>query len=177
LHGLIGASGAFTYTRFMVRSNSANDETLFCARLVPYRSLGQQGFRILISLVSLFCFLAGLGFYLAGLWPVVGFLGLDVALIYWAFKASYRSGRAYEEVAVSRKHVSLSKVSPRGRRCDHNFPQFGTRFEVDRHDEIGITKMKLANRQHKVELGSFLNPADKESFAEAFGLALARAKF
>lgn len=160
----------------MSLSETANAELLFTARLTPYRSLGPRGFRILIGLVGLVCFVVGLVFFIAGLWPVMGFLGLDVLMIYWAFKASYKSGRAYEEVEVSREHVALCKVSPGGQKWNHWFPQFGTRFEVDRHDEIGITKMKLANKLEQVEMGAFLNPADKESFAAAFGRALARAK-
>ena len=62
------------------------------------------------------------------------------------------------------------------RRPSHKFPQFGTRFQIDRHDEIGITKMRLMNRKKEIEFGYFLNPADKESFAIAFGRALACAK-
>ncbi len=151
-------------------------ENLFAARLTPYRSLGMDGFRILMGLTGAICLTIGIVFFMAGLWPVLGFMGLDFLLIYWAFKANYRSARAYEEVEVSRQHVLVRKVSPKGKADDHHFPQFGTRFEVDRHDEIGITKMKVANRAREVELGYFLNPADRESFAAAFSNALSRAK-
>ena len=36
-------------------------------------------------------FVAGLVFLIAGAWPVTGVFGLDVALIYWAFRANYRA--------------------------------------------------------------------------------------
>ena len=103
-------------------------------------------------------------------------MGLDIALIYWAFTSNYGSAKAYEDVEVSRSHVLLRKVSPKGTAQDHQFPQFGTRFEVDRHKEIGITKMRLAHRKSSVEFGYFLNPADREDFAIAFQAAMASAK-
>ena len=41
------------------------------------------------------------GVLLAGAWPVIGFFGLDVALIYLAFKLNYRSGRLYETIELT----------------------------------------------------------------------------
>ena len=32
-------------------------------------------------------------FLLAGAWPVFGFFGLDVLLVYWAFRLNYRRAR------------------------------------------------------------------------------------
>ncbi|MEL6503077.1 MAG: DUF2244 domain-containing protein [Pseudomonadota bacterium] len=153
-----------------------NGELVFNARLTPYRSLGTKGFRILMGCIGAICFTIGGVFTYLGFWPIMGFMGLDVLLIYWAFRASYRAANAYEDVEVSRSHVRLRKVSPKGRAEDHAFPQFGTRLEVDRHEEIGITEMRLANRKEAVALGSFLNPLDKESFADALRQALHRAK-
>ncbi len=156
--------------------NITADDLIFNARLTPYRSLGPDGFRILMGAIGLICLIIGVVFFLAGVWPVLGFMGLDFLLIYWAFKSNYRSGRSYEDVEVSRRHVLVRKVSPEGRTKDHRFEQFGTRFEVDRHEEIGITKMRLANRLREVEFGYFLNPLDRESFAAAFSSAMAKAK-
>ncbi len=149
---------------------------LFAARLTPYRSLSNRGFIILMGFVSLICLGVGGYFYLLGAWPVFGFMGLDILLVYGAFKLNYRAARAYEDIHVSRQQVLVRQVSPRGREKQHRYNPFGTRFVVDRHDEIGITDMALKTRDKKLSIGGFLNPEDKESFAEAFGLALARAK-
>ncbi|MGI9365853.1 MAG: DUF2244 domain-containing protein [Rhizobiaceae bacterium] len=160
----------------MARFNTASDKILFSARLTPYRSLSPKGFRILIGAIAVVCLSIGLVFFALGLWPVLGFMGLDVALIYWAFKSNYWSAKAYEDVEVSRSSILLRKVSPRGKAEDHQFPQLGTRFEVDRHDEIGITNMRLTHRKSAVEFGYFLNPPDREDFATAFQAAIANAK-
>lgn len=152
------------------------DDLVFAARLTPYRSLGPTGFRVLIGCIGVICLVVSLVFFLAGVWPVAGFMGLDFLLIYWAFKANYREARGFEDIEVSRSHVLLRRVAPSGRIREHAFPQFGTRLEVNRHDEIGITAMTIVNRLKRVEFGKFLNPDDRESFAMAFGNALRKAK-
>ncbi|HEU4986337.1 MAG TPA: DUF2244 domain-containing protein, partial [Rhizobiaceae bacterium] len=59
---------------------------------------------------------------------------------------------------------------------EHRFNPFWARFSVTRHAEIGITNMAVVARDKSVGVGSFLNPDDRESFATAFGRALATAK-
>ena len=50
------------------------------------------------------------------------------------------------------------------------------RFLVRRHPEFGVTQMSVSGEGRATEIGAFLNPDDRESFAEAFGQALAKAK-
>ncbi|ODA68059.1 hypothetical protein A7A08_01229 [Methyloligella halotolerans] len=71
----------------------AQEESRFRALLTPNRSLGPMGFLVLMCFVSGISFSAGLMFWIMGAWPIMGFFGLDVALIYFAFRASYKAGR------------------------------------------------------------------------------------
>ncbi|MGI9388105.1 MAG: DUF2244 domain-containing protein, partial [Methyloligellaceae bacterium] len=87
----------------------------FDALLRPNRSLSPLGFWIVMGLIGGVSFAAGIAFFLQGAWPVVGFLGLDVALIYWAFKASYRSGRLHEIVRLTDEVLEIHRISPSGR--------------------------------------------------------------
>jgi uncharacterized membrane protein len=150
--------------------------TLFSALLVPHRSLAPLGFNILIGFIITVFAVMGYMFWSIGAWPVLGFCGLDLALIWFAFHVNYRSAKAYEEVEVARTHLRIRQVDPRGRERHHEFNPFWTRFKVDRHDEIGITRMAVSSKGSEVNIGSFLNPDDRESFAEALGHALARAR-
>jgi uncharacterized membrane protein len=152
------------------------DEPFFRALLTPHRSLGRQGFLILMAALVAGWAVTGIIFLSNGAWPVFGFFGLDVLLLYFAFRANYRSARAREEVSVSRTALEVRKVAPSGRAVAHRFNPFWTRFGVSRHSEIGITAMALESRERRVSVGSFLNPNDRESFAKALGGALARAK-
>lgn len=155
--------------------NSA-EEPLFRALLVPHRSLGRRGFVILMGALVAFWMLYGGIFLAMGAWPIFGFFGLDVLAIWLAFRWNYRAARAREEVSVSRTALDIFKVAPSGRCEEHHFNPFWARFEVARHDEIGITDMAVADKARRVPVGAFLNPDDRESFAAAFGRALKTAK-
>lgn len=159
-----------------MEQTKAADEPFFRALLTPHRSLGRTGFRVLMGLVGLLWLATGLMFYAMGAWPVLGFFGLDLALLYFAFRLNYRAGRAHEEVSVSRVALDIRKVAPSGRAEQHRFNPLWARFRVARHDEIGITGMAVEGEGRRVPIGGFLNPDDRESFANAFGRALATAK-
>ncbi len=157
-------------------AQSHADEPIFRALLTPYRSLGPTGFRILMgAMVGIWLFVS-MVFWSMGAWPIVGFFGLDVLGIWLAFRLSYRAARAREEVELRRTALDIRKVAPSGRVVAHRFNPFWTRFSVSRHDEIGITGMAVEGEGRSVALGAFLNPDDRESFAKAFGRALASAK-
>ena len=159
--------------------------TLFSALLVPYRSLAPLGFNLLMAFLFIVLTSMAVMFYQIGAWPVIGFCGLDLLLIWFAFRVNYKAARAYEEVELQRTQLRVKKVDANGREAHHEFNPFWTRFQVERHDEIGITSMVLSyrdpnaepsRRNLRVSIGSFLNPDDRESFAKAFGQALATAK-
>ncbi len=159
----------------MAETNTA-DAPVFQALLTPYRSLSGRGFAVLMGLLLLVWLTIGAVFLRIGAWPVFGFFGLDILAIYVAFRVNYRAARVREEVRLSRTSLDIRKVPPSGKAQEHHFNPFWTRFRIDRHDEIGITDMAVEMRGERVELGSFLNPDDRESFATAFGQALATAK-
>lgn len=152
------------------------DEPLFCALLTPHRSLGRTGFFIMMAAVVFSWVVTGVFFLAHGAWPIFGFFGLDVVLLYGAFRLNYRAARACEEVSVSRTLLDIRKIAPSGRTVEHRFNPFWARFLVSRHSEIGITGMAVQGQGRTVPIGAFLNPADRESFAAAFSGALARAK-
>jgi uncharacterized membrane protein len=146
---------------------------VFAAELFPHRSLGRKGFRVMLALMGTFCMGYGILFVIRGAWPIGIFFGADFFLLYGAFWLNYRSGRVREEVTVSRTDVSIRKFSPSGRMVEHRFNPFWTRFLVRRHSEIGVVSMHVRDRSHDTDVGSFLNPEDRESFAKAFKRALA----
>jgi len=152
------------------------DEPFFQAMLTPHRSLGRRGFAILMGALLFGWLVTGMIFLSRGAWPVFGFFGLDVMLVYICFKLNYRAARAREEVSVSRTSLDIRKVAPSGRAQDHHFNPFWAKFAVARHNEIGITRMAVEGQGRSVPIGGFLNPDDRESFATAFSRALATAK-
>ena len=113
----------------MTAQNHADNDphaepTLFSAIITPHRSLSARGFLLVMALVGGMSFIGGMFFFLMGAWPVIGFLGLDVLLVYWAFRANYRAAAAFEEVRSRRPSCgcagsATAARSPNGRsiRC------------------------------------------------------------
>ena len=159
----------------MQEANPA-DEPIFRALLTPHRSLGRLGFYVLMGICAAMWLGTGAFFLSLGAWPVFGFFGLDVLLLYIAFRMNYRAARAREEVSVSRTALDILKVAPSGKAQTFRFNPFWAKFRVARRDEIGITGMAVEGDGRRVPIGSFLNPDDRESFAAAFSGALAKAK-
>src|SRR5215471_10969392 len=102
---------------------------LFDVLLMPNRSLSPLGFALLMAGVSLVSFGAGLTFYLIGAWPVIGFLGLDVLLIYIAFRVSFRRLRAFETLRLTEQSLVFERVSPGGVRRRWTFQPYWLRVE------------------------------------------------
>lgn len=111
-----------------------------------------------------------------GAWPVAVFAVLDVALIYGAFRLSYRSGRQFEEIVVDENSVVFRKVSPAGKAVEHRFDPHWARLAITREEDRGVTRLDLGSHGRWVVVGDFLNPSDRESFAEAFANALRAAR-
>ncbi|MBV8825904.1 MAG: DUF2244 domain-containing protein [Hyphomicrobiales bacterium] len=161
----------------MAADNAASDEpTLFSAVLTPHRSLGRTGFIVLMCLVGGISFIAGLVFFIAGAWPVMGFFGLDVLLIYIAFKVSYRTAAAYEQVTMTPSTLTVRKVSHRGRVAEWTLNPVWVRLQRETNEEFGIERLFLVSHGRRLPVATFLGPAEKASFANALSAALGEAR-
>ena len=161
----------------MAADNAGIDEpTLFSAVLTPHRSLGRTGFIILMCLIGGVSFVAGLVFFIAGAWPVMGFFGLDVLLVYWAFKVSYRTAAAYEQVTMTASTLTVRKVSHRGRVAEWTLNPVWVRLHREANEEFGIERLFLVSRGRRLPVATFLGPAEKASFANALSAALGEAR-
>jgi uncharacterized membrane protein len=161
----------------MAADNAAHDEpTLFSAVLTPHRSLGRTGFLVLMCLIGGISFAAGLVFFLAGAWPVMGFFGLDVLLVYIAFKASYRSAAAYEQVTMTPSTLTVRKVSHRGKVAEWTLNPVWVRLQREANEEFGIERLFLVSHGRRLPVATFLGPNEKASFASALSAALGEAR-
>jgi uncharacterized membrane protein len=149
---------------------------LFSAIITPHRSLSGYGFLVLMIAMSVVSFAAGMVFLLMGAWPVFGFFGLDVLLVYWAFRINYRRALAYEEVMVTASELRVRKVSHRGRTAEWTFNPLWVRLDRDVHAEFGIERLFLVARDRRLPIAGFLSPPEKESFAAALTAAIGEAK-
>jgi uncharacterized membrane protein len=161
----------------MSGDNAAVPEpTIFSATITPHRSLGSTGFLVLMLGIGGVSFVAGVTFLLIGAWPVFSFLGLDVLLIYWAFRINYRAARAYEEVTVTTSELTVRKVSHRGSVREWTLNPLWVRLERVAHEEFGIERLFLISHGRRLSIAACLGPDEKASFAGALSAALSEAK-
>jgi uncharacterized membrane protein len=155
---------------------TVREPALFAARLTPHRSLSRAGFITVMAALGSISFAAGMVFLLMGAWPVFGFFGLDVLLVYWAFRANYRAAAAYEDVMVTTSELRVRKVTPRGQVSEWAFNPLWSKLEYEADDEFGLQRLYLVSRGRKLAIASFLPPQERESFATALAAALLEAK-
>ena len=149
---------------------------LFSALLTPHRSLNRTRFLVLMTFVSVISFVAGGVFWWIGAWPVFGFFGLDLVVIYWAFRINFRRAAAREEITVTVSELRVRRVSHRGHVVEWVLNPLWVQFEQKSHAEFGIEQLYLVSRGRRVSIGNFLGPGEKASFAKALITALNAAK-
>jgi len=156
--------------------NDLREPTIFSAVITPHRSLGRAGFIVLMLAIGGVSFITGIVFLIAGAWPVLGFFGLDVLLIYWAFRVNYRRAAAYELVTVTPSELTVRKVSHRGKVSEWMFNPLWVQLDREAHEEFGLQRLFLVSRGRRLAIAGFLGPQEKESFAHALADALGEAR-
>jgi uncharacterized membrane protein len=143
------------------------------AVLRPHRSLPPRGFNILMLVLGVVSFGYGILFVIIGAWPVFCFFGLDVALIWLAFRLNYRSARQHERVVLVEDRLTVERVGVYGERRLWRFQPYWLRviFEERGEDE---NRLLIASHGRSLMLGRFLGPAQRREFAERLKEALAR---
>jgi len=147
----------------------------FRAVLRPYRSLGPAGFVVLMVALAGISFVAGVVFYVAGAWPVTSFFGLDVLLVYLAFKLNYRAARLYETVELTPARLVWTRVHPSGRREQFDCNPYWTRVNL-REWPDGRTDLRLSAQGRELVFGRFLTDDERRDLASALKVALLEAR-
>ena len=145
------------------------------AEIRPNRSLPNPGFYALMAAVAVISFSAGVAFMMAGAWPVLGFFGLDVLLVWLAFKLSYRDGRRREIIQITAGEIRVFRHSPFGHQTAFRLPSAWTRVEIAGEGEPDV-QARLRAMGKTLIIGSLLSPRERESLAEAVREALFKAR-
>jgi uncharacterized membrane protein len=142
------------------------DTVHFSTLLRPHRSLSQEGFKWVMRGAIAANLLIGLPMYLLGAWPVLGFMGLDVWLLYWLFQRSYLDARRSETLTLTDRELIIDRVAPDGEREQHRLDAYWLRVEQGE-------RLVLVSRGNRVVVGRFLSPGEREAVGEQLKAALA----
>ncbi len=132
--------------------------------LTPHRSLSPTGFLVVMGLLGSVSFIAGVVFLIVGAWPVIGFLGLDVLLVYWAFQANYRSALIRETVDVTDETVIVRRFDQAGRMREWTFQPYWLKIEMT-EDEDTCGPLFLSSHGRRLAVGTFLSADERKDFA------------
>jgi len=158
------------------QSEGEGEPQIFSALLTPHRSLNRAGFLAVMLFLSVVSFVTGTVFLMMGAWPVFGFFGLDVLVIWWAFKVNFRTARASEEIVVTPSELRVRRVSHRGHVAEWVLNPLWVKLDLEADEEFGIEHLYLVSRGRRLTIARFLGPEEKASFAKALIDALNAAK-
>ena len=144
------------------------------AVLTPHRSLSKQGFLVVMGLVVLVNLTIGGLFAALGAWPIAGFAGLDVLLVWWAFQANFSDARQQERISIADHEVVLERLREDRPAVQCRFVRRWVRVELqeDREREL-IGRLCLVSGQTRETIGEFLAPDERKTLAIALRQALA----
>ncbi len=141
--------------------------------LLPHRSLPPRGFHLLMLILGLVSLAVGIGFVSIGAWPVFGFFGLDVALVYLAFRLNYRSARRSETLRLAGDAFTVERIGVRGERRTWRFQPFWLRVILEeRRDESN--RLVVASHGRNLVIADFLSPMARRELARTIIEALSR---
>ncbi len=139
----------------------------FSTILRPYRSLPPEGFKWLIRAALAANVLIGLPMYLLGAWPVMGFMGLDIYLLWYMFQRSYFDARRSETLTLTDRDLVIERRSPDGGCEEHRLDAYWLRVELGE-------RLVLVSRGNRIVVGRFLSPSEREKLADQLKSAIAR---
>jgi len=144
------------------------------ATLTPHRSLSREGFLAVMGLVVLVNLVVGGMFVLMGAWPIAGFAGLDVLLIWWAFRANFADARQLERISITDHELVFDRLRERHPPEQRRFVRRWVKVELeeDREREL-IGRLLLVSGQTRLPVGDFLAPEERKTLASALKSALA----
>ena len=128
-----------------------------------------------------FLFLIGLGFFLAGAWPVIGFLGLELLVVWGAFKLNYRAARHRETIHTTTEELMFESQNPAGKLAQKSFPIGWLRVSLSPSKSPAMSsrdqqKIILSSHGEQAEIGKYLHPAEKAGLSRELTAMIERAK-
>ena len=152
------------------------EQPVFAATIRPHRSLGRDGFRIMMIVCGLVALAACIRVIALGFWPVSGFILVDLAGLYVAFRVSYRRAKSFEEVVLTPIELMIRRVTHRGEAREWRLNPLWTKLHRHSDEDYGLQRISLESRGQRIVVAGELSPVEREDFADAFGTALSSVK-
>lgn len=148
------------------------DPILFEAVSTPARSLSARGMRWLCLLAIPAAAIPAALFTLLGAWPVLPFLGVELAIVLGLVALHRRwTAAQVERIVLTADALHIRAADGRGGRTESTLEPYWARIEMTERDGATPT-LRLVSRGQAVEIGRYLSPEEKVSMAAALRGAL-----
>ena len=145
---------------------------IFAAILRPNRSASVGAINLVIALLAGVFFLTGVGFMLIGAWPIMGFLGLEIVLLYLALRWNLLTTGRHETVTLTERALTVERVDPWGTRTAESLDPAWARVTLD--ERRG--RLEIRSHGKGIVIGGFLAPEELAEFADALREALVKSR-
>jgi uncharacterized membrane protein len=154
---------------------AAENDVLLDQVLRPSPPLSPRVLLIILAIVALINIVFAGTFVLRGAWPIAPFLGLDVALLAWASRASTRAAKREEHVVLTPARLSVERRFPKTPRREWLFNPYWVRVEMDEPHEHW-SQLTLWSHGKFLRIGQFLAQDERARFAQRLKAALRDAR-
>ena len=151
--------------------SEADAALYFDAVLEPHHALSRSGFVVVILALGAISLAVGIFFLLMGAWPVFGFLGLDIFLLWLAIRLNASARKIIERIRVTADEVTVSRETPRGAESWSFNPYW---LNIALHESAGGKgEIRFSSHGFSLSVGAFLMPRERRALADALKQALA----
>jgi uncharacterized membrane protein len=143
--------------------------------LRPAPPMSPRALLAILMVVAGFNLAFALYFVLRGAWPVTPFMGADIALLAWAFRASQRAAKNEEHVFLTRTILRIVRRPPDRNPVETQLNPYWVRVQLEEQPGRS-SRLTLWSHGKGVSIGAFLPPMERASFAERLKSALHAAR-
>jgi uncharacterized membrane protein len=110
-----------------------------------------------------------------GAWPIAPFMGADVALLGWAFRASTIASKREEHIILTLDQLLIERRFPKRPQREWTFNPYWVRVEMDDPPEHQ-SQLTLWSHGKFLRIAQFLAPEERVKFAATLKEALRTAR-
>ncbi len=148
-------------------------EPVFRAELRPHRSASVRAFNVIILALLAIFIPTAIAFVAAGAWPVTGFMGFELLLLYGAFRLNQLRGSTVETIDLTRRTLTVERIDHWGQRRRWSLQPQWTQITLAER-KGGHGRLELRSRGQSLVIGEFLTLDEQVEFSLALKQAVAR---
>jgi len=132
----------------------------------PNRTLTLRGMTVLFAGLTVVVLTIGVGFTLAGAWPVLPFAGLELALVGAVLYRLFRHADDHDRIMIDRERVTV--IRQRGR-CEwrDEFQRYWTKVTLERGRSWYPSRLKVGSHGRFVVIAAGVNEKEREALSTA----------